>query len=245
VGAPGGRQGVGEHPPPDAAARTPPGGGQAAGFAGEPAGGGAATRDGTPAAGRPRRAEPPAGSGGLAPPPPGATRLLLELHAFASAPQHRWLDAERLGRRVERLGKPDAAAARLVADWLAALAAARPAHADGEQWTVKLDLLRSAALALAPLPATWQLTGPPASGRVPALHFADLHASQLDRLGDLGQEALAAVLEQSLACVPNAAARRVRAMIDAWRGRTTRRSPPIARLIAEAMARHPASDAVL
>jgi hypothetical protein len=223
------------NPSAPAAATAPSGGLVAAGSG----------HGGTSGGGRPRLAERPHLRFGLAPPPPGATRLLQELHVFACAPQRRWLDAVQLSRRVERLAKPDPAAARLIAGWIAVLAAGRPAVADEEQWTVKLDLLRCAALALAPLPDTWELIGLPAGGRVATLHFADLHASPLDRLADLGQEALAAALEQSLSCVPNAAARRVRAMIVGWRGRTSRRNPPVRHLIDEALARHPAPDGVL
>lgn len=147
---------------------------------------------------------------------------LAELHRFAGAVERRWLAPDELRRRVDgelRLlhDRHAEAAGELIAGWIERLEAARPAYADEEQWAVKVDLLRSAALVLAPSPRTCDLVGVPAGDRVPAFLFAlAIDRRYRDGLERLGNAALRAMLEQSLRCRRSPWTARVRKWLEAW-----------------------------
>jgi hypothetical protein len=182
----------------------------------------------------------------LAAPPRGASPIVLEISAFARAVDHRWLDPELLGARHGRLRDLAPPPEDLFPSWIAALREQRPAHADEEQWLVKVDLLRSAALVLRPGPDALRHVTLPASRRVPALFFALLYErGKRDLLGELGEELLAAALAHSLERIPNRPTRRTRGLIEEWQGETRRKRPRISDLIAQALAAWPRSVPVL
>jgi hypothetical protein len=89
-----------------------------------------------------------------------------------------------------------------------------------EHLQVKADLLRAAALALAP--ATFWRLGLPKSGRVPALLFCPLLAEQdWGRLDVLGEAKLGELVHQSLDCRPDLFGRAIRVWLERW-GRRSR-----------------------
>jgi len=182
----------------------------------------------------------------LAAPPRGTSPIVLELSAFARAVDRRWLDPELLGIRHGRLRALDALPDDLLPSWIAALRERRPAHADEEQWLVKLDLLRSAALVLRPHPDALRLATLPESGRVPALFFALLYdRGKRDLLGELGEQLLAAALAHSLACIPNRPWRRTRRLLEEWKQETRLKRPRISEQITQALAARPPALPVL
>jgi len=134
-------------------------------------------------------------------PPAGASTLLRELHAFAQAVDRRWLDPGLL-REDNGIGfviSLEDIPQQLFPSWIETLRQRKPDHANAEQWTVKLDLLRSAALVLRPGTETLQLVGLPECRRVPALFFA-LMLAKRDLLATMGDDALRQTLQQSLGC---------------------------------------------
>jgi hypothetical protein len=137
----------------------------------------------------------------LKPPDGGVETILFDLYEFARMPSRRWLEPKALADRdrIPRL-TPDSAAS--ICDWVRQVCDRPPGYADPEQWQVKVDLLRSAALVLAPYPATLRQVGAPgADSRVPALLFGLLlPPDQSDRLGDLGLDVLEQLLDQSFLC---------------------------------------------
>jgi len=168
----------------------------------------------------------------LPPPPAGASALLRELHAFAQAVDRRWLDPGRLAadEDIGPITRLEPIPEQLFPSWIETLQQRRPNPADAEQWTVKLDLLRSAALVLRPAPDTFQRVGLPESRRVPALFFA-LLLGKRDLLTEMGIEALSEIVRQSLSCLPDPRARQVRDWIAQW----PTKKPWLRSLIAEAV----------
>jgi len=140
----------------------------------------------------------------LTPPPSGAAPMVVELYEFARSAERRWLTPKSLnGTGRIPCFAPHDPAARLLCEWVRQVRAQPPSDADPEQWQVKVDLLRSAALVLVPDAATVETVGvPEAESRVPALLFALLlderHADQ--QLAGLGPKTLGELLDQSFLC---------------------------------------------
>ena len=179
----------------------------------------------------------------LRPPPPDASAILSRLRDFAADPQWRWLDPQQLPQLwqvdVEPLKGGDAEQAReLLASWISELEAHPPEHAHREQWEVKVDVLRSAALVLAPAAATLQRVGLPTGKRVPALLFAlaldDRVRGQLLLLGDDG---LRRAVDQSLACLPSPWRSRVESWLRAWE-RSRSNAPRVTEILSKSLADH-------
>ncbi len=145
-------------------------------------------------------------------PPPGASDLLKELHSFACAVDRRWLDLDRwTGHPAPQL---ETIPETLFPSWIATLQQQKPQHVDDEQWTVKLDLLRSAALVLCPRADTLRTVGLPKSGRIPALLFSLLVSKHL--LGEMEQDILRQALQHSLSLKPNPWTRRLENEFVEW-----------------------------
>jgi hypothetical protein len=183
----------------------------------------------------------------LPPPPDGASTLLRQLHAFACAVDRRWLDPELLKQQSGPPHPVEESPADLIQTWIKQLDDERPARAESKQWTVKLDLLRSAALTFWPSPDVLRrIEIPPSGGRVSALLFAlALEPKGWDALKNLGNKGLEQVLEQSLSCIPNIWTRRVYEKIVQWRGINHRNDPKVAQLIQRALDRNPVQPPVL
>ncbi|HET9768299.1 MAG TPA: hypothetical protein VFS60_15705 [Thermoanaerobaculia bacterium] len=158
--------------------------------------------------------------------PPRAWPLLVELHQFAAAADRRWLAPDALRTRLRGDVRPwldheATTVGELLARWIAQLESARPPHAHREQWQVKLDLLRSAALSFAPGPSTWELVGLPRGDRVPAFLLAiALDDRRRDDLARLGDAALRAMQQQTADCKRSPWSKRVRAWLQLWRDHT-------------------------
>jgi hypothetical protein len=164
-------------------------------------------------------------------PPASASEFLRELYAFAQSVDRRWLDPG----EVQRITRPEEVPEQLLPSWIETLRQQQPDHANAEQWRVKLDLLRSAALVLRPEDDTLQNVGLPESRRVPALLFA-LRLEKRDLLvKKMSENALRQILRQSLSCRPDPRTREVRRWITEWQGKTNRLGLPalIARELAE------------
>lgn len=146
--------------------------------------------------------------------PADTNDVLLELWEFARTANRRWLDP----RSLAGLRLPKPAEAAVVCDWVSDVRQQRPGYAHKEQWNVKVDLLRSAALVLVPDPSTWQRVGPPDSNRVPILLFALMmeSASQWNRLNGLGTKTLTEALTQSANCEASYWTRQLRDRLRRW-----------------------------
>lgn len=180
----------------------------------------------------------------LSPPDSRALPILHELYKFARSADLRWLNPEALKKlgTAPRFASQDAEA-RLLWNWVKQVRDHRPAHADAEQWAVKVDLLRSAALVLVPEPATYDAVGPfTRESRVPALFFGLLldGIKQWDHLAGLGAERLRRLLDQSLSC-RNSTARgeKLRHELRFWQSKSQRRDVKVQDLIKEAFKAHP------
>jgi hypothetical protein len=138
----------------------------------------------------------------LAPPEPEAPAILHKLHDFALAVDRRWLtpsDLRNSGGAPPFAG--DEVAAGLLCDWVRQVKEQHPPHADERQWQVKIDLLRSAAFALAPRQETLRVDLPESDSRVPALFFGLLiDRNHCDALFKLGERPLTELVNQTLAC---------------------------------------------
>ena len=140
----------------------------------------------------------------LTPPRAGAARMLRELYDFAAAANRRWLSPEAISAAgpMPRAawGDPDA---ELLLGWFTQVNAQRPPYADADQWAVKVDLLRSAAVAVTRDSRMAAAVGLPRAGSpVPSLYvalFGDA-TNQLDGLLDIGNAPLCALLHQSVGC---------------------------------------------
>jgi hypothetical protein len=139
----------------------------------------------------------------LAPPASNAPELLSELYEFARDTSRRWLTPDELktGHVVPYIAGNDAAVP-LLSEWVRQVAAQYPPYANAEQWSVKVDLLRAAALALAPYSETVRDAGIPGpNSRVPALLFALMFDGRKgDILAGVGTNALHDILMQSVTC---------------------------------------------
>lgn len=159
----------------------------------------------------------------------GAPAVVRVLYEFARS-DRRWLDPDELRRRCRReTGYPEliqpvqGADVEALQRWVRAVADHPPADAAGSaeeealdrHWRVKTDLLRAAALVLAPQLETWREVGLPQAEEVPALLFGPLldprRRDDLDGLGPGLKEAVA----HSLRC-PSYLGQKVRAWIAEW-----------------------------
>jgi hypothetical protein len=194
----------------------------------------------TPIVSAPQRAVPfrPGVRLDLAAPEPGAPPILTELYEFAVSADRRWLTPEML-ERPARAARLDGSAARLLASWVHQVSKAKPAYAHAEQWSVKVDLLRSAAIVLAPDAATVQAVGVPAGdSRVPALFFGLLLRKRHEReeLAALGDDALRQLVRQSTTCRASRPTRdSVRGWLEQWQ-KDTPRDLSVRELLADALA---------
>ena len=92
-------------------------------------------------------------------------------------------------------------------------------ESERDHLAVKADLLRAAALALAP--RLLSQVGLPRTSRVPALLFgSSLPAEEWDRLAALGEDGLAKAIRQSFRCTPDFFGSAMRGWLDSWRKRT-------------------------
>jgi hypothetical protein len=164
--------------------------------------------------------------------PPANSALLRELYAFAKTVDRRWLDLDSLG--IQHLTRLEEIPERLFPSWIETLREQKPEHANAEQWTVKLDLLRSAALVLRPGAGTLRAVGLPESRRVPALLFA-LLLDKRELLVDMGEEILSQALKQSLSCLPDPRARKVRDWLVQWKPKRSSLGALLARELAAAV----------
>lgn len=155
----------------------------------------------------------------LQPPNVEAGEMLKELWEFARAPNRRWLDPRTLkARRLPKL-TAQTAEARILNEWVTEVRKQKPDYVHPEQWNVKVDLLRSAAVVLVPEPSTLQKVGGPGSDRVPILLFALMMESpqQWDRLLGLGQKGLSEALGQSARCASRYWVGLLRERLRKWR----------------------------
>jgi hypothetical protein len=140
-----------------------------------------------------------------------ASDLLQEIHAFARTIHRRWLDPDWLRERYT-----SARSERILPSWIEELRKQRPGFVDDDQWKVKRDLLRSAALLLLPTAETLQAVGEPESGRIPLLFFPLLVGGQDLVQSLLGKEALEQARQQILNCASSPWTRRAQEAIAQW-----------------------------
>lgn len=142
--------------------------------------------------------------------PEGAPDYLERLHAFACAVGRRWPDLD-LWPRISELTpiRED-----LFPFWIKTLQKLKPGHVDDDQWKVKLDVLRSAALVLRPGADIVRSVGAFESQRVPELLFALCVSPGL--LAEMGQDNLRSALRKSLSCAANPWTRRLQQALIEW-----------------------------
>ncbi len=173
----------------------------------------------------------------------GAAPLFRELYDFASDSNRRWLAPESLRHAALSL-RPGDPSARVIRSWVAEVRAQEPADAHREQWSAKVDLLRSAAIVLDPDAATVQAVSfPERDSRVPALLFALVLSdrSQWDALAKLGQRALREALAQSTnCCAPYSLRSALGKWLEQWRSKTQAHDINVRGLITEALTQTPA-----
>lgn len=144
--------------------------------------------------------------------------VLKLLWDFARRRNRRWLDPRELHVKVPSLG-PESIEARLLCDWVAEVEAS-VGDADAEQWSAKVDLLRSATIVLVPNRSTWEKVGlPRADSRVPALLFGLMlqRPTDWDRLFAVGEPLVDRAIRQSLLCRSLSARSDVRKALHSWR----------------------------
>jgi|GEM_PF-2054112 len=180
----------------------------------------------------------------LQPPPQGqGSEILRNLYEFARDPDRRWLNPDDMRQRWGGDVRPlnTETARDLFVSWVQGTHDQKPPYAHEEQWKVKVDLLRSAALVLCPDPLTFRRVGVPTSRHIPALFFGlVLHGNRRDELGKLGEKALRDMLEQSLSCQASQWTRGVHSWLALWRTQTRVRQPNIEALIGDTLKAHPA-----
>jgi hypothetical protein len=145
-------------------------------------------------------------------PPKNAPGCLEELHAFACTVEARWPDLDRWSRNpISELAPIHET---LFPSWITTLQQQKPGHVDDDQWKVKLDVLRSAALVLRPGADTVRSVGAFESGRVPELLFALCVSPGL--LAEMGKDNLRNALRKSLSCAANPWTRRLEQALIEW-----------------------------
>jgi hypothetical protein len=163
--------------------------------------------------GRPGASLPLRGPGSDAPP------MVRALFEFARACDRRWLAPEILeaAYRAAPAAVVGAVDGALLQEWIGGVAAGRPASAHSEQWAVKVDLLRAAALALMPTADTWQQIGAFESALVPPLLFAPVLVAGPGMLGErLGPRAYQECVTASRECRSYRLRRVVERWLDGW-----------------------------
>jgi len=173
---------------------------------------------------------------GLPAPPADAPPLLHELHAFAASADRRWLDPRSLA--AKQPSKIEGGYASFFSSWVQELRKQRPAWAHAEQWDVKIDVLRSAAITFFPDPTLLRTVGIPKNdSRVPALLFGPcLHERQGNSLAALGEEGLRQVLTQSARCkAPQSVLHPVREWLRRWQLRKSYSGTNVEALIGDAL----------
>lgn len=145
--------------------------------------------------------------------PPRPSDFLKELHAFACTVDRRWPDLDRWSHKS--VVQPEPIPETLFPSWIDRLRKQKPDHVDAEQWRVKLDLVRSAALLLQPKADMLAVVGLPESNLVPVLLFFLLPGKR-DLLAEMSQDALRQALRQSLSCAPNPWTRWLRKELANW-----------------------------
>ena len=145
------------------------------------------------------------------------SEVIERLRAFAQAEGERWLEPGELagGAPLHLMEDQAGTLAALVRSVEAEIS--RLNGPKREQLEVKADLLRAAALALAP--STVKQISLPKSERVPALLFCPRLAEEAwDRLRDLfGEARLEEATRQSLACAPDFFGKEIRDWLARWR----------------------------
>ncbi|HKI06089.1 MAG TPA: hypothetical protein VKK31_29185 [Thermoanaerobaculia bacterium] len=171
----------------------------------------------------PRSGRPSAPSSSPSSGTPEALDRLLE---FVADEERRWLKPEELaGGRPLRFIDDQAAGLEYCLEQVRNEAASLDGGGDAGNWQrdhlrVKADLVRAAALALAP--ATVERLGLPETRRVPALLFCtQLDPRNWDELAArLGDTVLDKALRQSLSCQPDLFGGLLRGWLAKWRQRT-------------------------
>jgi hypothetical protein len=144
------------------------------------------------------------------------------LQDFATDPSRRWLAPEELAGGPDRLLRAAEACDGYLVDCVESVESEIQSlngtsglvRWQREHLQVKADLLRAAALALAPV--TFRRLGLPKSGRVPALLFCTrLDERDKGRLEGLGEDKLGELARQSLGCRPDLFGREIRKRM-AW-----------------------------
>ncbi len=136
---------------------------------------------------------------GLTTPSPEAGPVVRELFDYADHVAHRYLEPERLaGRGEASLLEPGDADGSAVRSWPREVADRRPEDVDREHWEFKVEILRAAALVLAPEPekarpaaakADTDFLDPTLNKKVPALFFLGLLSrDSLDRFAEDAEE---------------------------------------------------------
>ncbi len=151
-------------------------------------------------------------------PQPDAAWVLRALHAFARNPDRRRLTPGALTREhyCDPL-RPGSPGADLLLSWIQGVETYQPVYADADQWAVKVDLLRAAALALVPASSTVEAVGKLASGAVPPLLFGGiLEPRQRDGFAAYGTD-LPRLIEDSLNCTSDAPREEVKRWLKEWR----------------------------
>jgi hypothetical protein len=176
----------------------------------------------------------------LTAPAPDAPPILRELYAFAKSADRRWLTPRSL--KANRPAKLDSSYASLFASWAQELRNQKPPWAHAEQWNVKIDVVRSAAIVLFPDANLLRTIGvPDEDSRVPALLFGPLLGErQLDSLTALGEKGLRQVLTQSArSAAPRSIWRPIREWLVRWQVRTRHSGANIGALIGDALRLRP------
>lgn len=158
----------------------------------------------------------------------GASEVMDRLLAFATEDGRRWLGSKELAgddplRLLEGVEDSLTGCVQAVQDEISRLGARQDtSHWKREHLQAKADLLRAAALALAP--RTVEQVGLPGSRRIPALLFCPLlHSRDWDRLGKLlGEEQLSEAIHQSLSCEPDFFGEAIRGWLESWLGPSDR-----------------------
>lgn len=170
----------------------------------------------------------------------GAPPLLRELYDFASDGNSRWLAPETLAQAARSL-RPGDPSTRVIRSWVTEVRAQEPADVHREQWSAKVDLLRSAAIVLDPDVGTLHAVRLPEAGsRVPALLFglALSDRTQWDALAKLGQRSLREALAQSTNCRAPASLRSALGeWLERWQKETHAHAVNVRGLIADALTR--------
>jgi len=156
----------------------------------------------------------------ITPAPAGAHPILTELQRFAEQSNRRRLDLANIARLLRR----EAGLPRLhrgtqpqehpLCRWVDEVERQCPDWAHPDEWAMKIDQLRAAALFLLPHPKTAELVGLPRSGAVPALLMGFACPPEIagDAFAEHGEKSLKRIFDHSL----NFPARTLRQPLSTW-----------------------------